>query len=114
MARTSPGIDFLLRQLLRLGFPPLLLIFGQRALGLHSPTWLLVLLLFSSVPLYLAVCIKLEERRDTRKAAELGARLAPEAKGTWLANFDILTKLLSHFKNGYPGRPPIRQCIQMY
>ncbi|KAJ6608854.1 cytochrome P450 [Mycena sp. CBHHK59/15] len=43
------------------------------------------------------------EKRQSREAEAMGARLAPRAKGKWPGNIDLLRSLLAAYETGYLG-----------
>ncbi|KAJ3824548.1 cytochrome P450 monooxygenase pc-1 [Lentinula raphanica] len=107
MSFLTPGIIAIARALV---FPGLLTagVVALRSLigsstGIILPTWTLISISVSSLPV-LSICrILLKELRQRREAAALGARLAPRVKGKWFANLDVLKMMMDNYHTGYPA-----------
>lgn len=108
MAVVTPGVDFIVRNLVTLSIPPTLLAVALRALtaayDLPLPTWLVISGSILSVPLIIAVRIISKSLYEKRRAAALGARLAPQIQGKSIGNFDILGVMRDLWDTGYPGK----------
>ncbi|KAF7356115.1 Cytochrome P450 52E1 [Mycena venus] len=103
----SPGVAFLVRSSPILSFP-LVLGVGLRPLstrlgGLEIPTWAAVLVAITSLPLYAVFRVLLQNWRNRRAAAALGARLIPVVKGQSIGSVDILKELRFNREHGYPA-----------
>lgn len=105
MAITTPGIDFLIRNLLLYILLPATCIQVLLAPPLAFLTTAF-LQAFVGLPLFLTAKIQYKEWVDAKEAERRGARLVPRAKGRWLGNYDLLTSLMEQWKNGYPGSSP--------
>lgn len=71
-------------------------------IGLVIQTWVLVVAIAICVPFMTLIRVGLEEIRQRRRAAALGARAVPRVNGRWPGNVDILVKMLDDWRNGYP------------
>lgn len=108
MALVTPGLAFLGRALLSLAFPCAIIATIRFILndhfGLSISTWSLAAGIAIGVPLMMAVRIGIDEVTQRRRAAALGARIAPRIQGKWPGNLDILRTMLKISREGYPGR----------
>ncbi|RDB18325.1 hypothetical protein Hypma_000510 [Hypsizygus marmoreus] len=107
MVVVTPGIDFIARGLVIVGIPPALLVIAARSLAASYnfpiPTWVLVTTSLLIVPLLSAAHIVTTSFAKRRRAAALGARLAPEIEGTAIGNLDMLKKMRTLWETGYPA-----------
>ncbi|KAJ6557403.1 cytochrome P450 [Mycena vulgaris] len=104
----APGLTYLTQNALLLATPAasgvLLLRQLAASYGILIPTWALICLAGSSIPLYTALRLALKHRHHRREAAALGARLAPtSSNGKWPGNLDLLIEMQKIWKTGYPG-----------
>jgi hypothetical protein len=110
MTIITPGIDFLILNLLKLSLPPSLLTFLFRTLSKRYslpfkilPTWciasgsLLAFLVLVVLKMWLKVV------RDRRKARKLGARLPPVIEAKWPGAIDVMNHFNRPKKICYPG-----------
>jgi hypothetical protein len=91
----APGASYLGRKALALGIPVAcsIALIRQAAATLFDiqiPTWVLICVSATSVPLYTALRLSLKQLYYRREAAKLGARLAPtSSRGRWPGNLDM-------------------------
>lgn len=108
MALITPGLAFLGRGCLSLILPCTTIV-GVRLIlkvyfNLPVPTWSLVAGISAGVPLMLAARIGIDDFKQRRRAAALGARMVPRVRGRWLGNIDVLMTVMRNANGGYPGK----------
>ncbi|KAF7978575.1 hypothetical protein HWV62_45513 [Athelia sp. TMB] len=107
MAFLTPGLAFIARGLLSLVFP-FALIVGTRfflavQFDLVVPIWATIVLSIVALPVVLTARYQLLQYRHRRRAAALGARMAPTLVGKWPGNLDILLDAMEKLLTSYPG-----------
>ncbi|KAF8055213.1 cytochrome P450 monooxygenase pc-1 [Lyophyllum atratum] len=107
MVIVTPGIDFIARHLALFSVPSALFAVCLRTLGTtynyHIPTWVVVSGSVLFVPLLSTARIIYKTFKDKRRAAALGARLAPTVDGKSIGNIDILSTMRTLWDTGYPA-----------
>ncbi|KAI0368069.1 cytochrome P450 monooxygenase pc-3 [Pilatotrama ljubarskyi] len=106
MKSLPPGIPFLIKYLLVVSAPPFAVYAASRifaARGIILPTWFWILTAILSGPLSYSIHVWLKYRRFERRAAALGATLAPNLQGKEFGNKDVLRGILDAFTTGYPS-----------
>ncbi|KAK7459629.1 Protein kinase alk2 [Stygiomarasmius scandens] len=99
------GLFYLVRNILpKLGLP-LLLVYGGLKLtdgyfGYRWPSWLIVLALFLTHPVYFVVSSLYLSLKHQRQAASRNAVLPPQVQ---LGSFAIIRAVIESFAKGYPG-----------
>lgn len=107
MAFLTPGIVFLSRALLTLALP-LTVILGVRivladTLNITIPIPALLAGFSVLLPIALSVRHGLSLMSEKRRAAKMGARIAPKVVGKWPGNLDKLIQIVKNVRYGYPG-----------
>lgn len=107
MVYVTPGVDLLAKGSLILGaFVGTIVTFNSSVVaraGYHIPTWMLLAGTTIAIPVSLTVSVMSRKISNARQATAMGARIVPEAQGTWIGNLDILKKMMENLKFGYPG-----------
>lgn len=108
MAFLTPGVAFLGRGLISLLFP-CAVIAGIRLIlaiqfDLVVPTWGVVIASILIIPLVLVARYQWVQFHHRRRAAALGARIAPRLQGKWPGNLDILLDAMDKLQNSYIGK----------
>ncbi|KAF8060193.1 cytochrome P450 monooxygenase pc-1 [Lyophyllum atratum] len=106
MVVVTPGIDFIARNLTLVSVPSALFAICLRALGTRYdysiPTWAVVAGSVLAVPFLSTMRIVYVSSKNKRRAAALGARLAPTIDGKSIGNIDVLSRLRVLWDTGYP------------
>jgi hypothetical protein len=123
MAFLSPAAIFLTRSAESLLFPCSIMVAARYILSHHFDIYIATPVLVAATPilLLLAAYIRysLAQIQQRRRAAALGARVAPKLVGKWPGNLDQLIALVNNIHNEYLGElclPPWRMpadCIVM-
>ncbi|KAI0353453.1 cytochrome P450 monooxygenase pc-3 [Trametes cingulata] len=106
MKSLPPGVPFLFKYLLIISAAPFAVYATSRVLaarGVTFSTWVWVVTAILSGPLVYSAYIWLKYRRFERRAAALGATLAPDLQGKEFGNRDVLRGILDAFTSGYPS-----------
>ncbi|KAG5642747.1 hypothetical protein DXG03_002262, partial [Asterophora parasitica] len=107
MVVVTPGVDFIALSLVKIVTPSVIFAFSVRTLsntyGYPISTWILVSSSIIFVPLLSITRVVYKSFDDKRKAAALGARLAPTMDGKSIGNIDLLSALKRHWDTGYPA-----------
>lgn len=102
----TPGVRFLAQSLLRVALPACIIGMIFRTLprlDMFPQTWVLAALSLVAIPVVFAMSIAWSEISLRRRAAAMGARVAPRAEGKWIGNVDILRMMMRNWERGYPG-----------
>ncbi|OCH88532.1 cytochrome P450 monooxygenase [Obba rivulosa] len=106
MAIITPGLAFLLRISPYLILPPIIahvvLHVVARFPGIIVLDWLRIPSYILSYPIFLGVSSALNRIREEHEIRSLGAVRAPEVRGKWPWNIDLLLSRLGRKKDGYP------------
>ncbi|KAF7966888.1 hypothetical protein HWV62_36642 [Athelia sp. TMB] len=107
MAFLTPGLAFIARGLISL-ILPCILIAGIRlflAVQFHLvvPIWATIALSILALPFVLIARYQIHQYHHRRRAAALGARMAPTLVGNWPGNLDILLDAMQKLVASYPG-----------
>lgn len=107
MAFLAPGVAFIARGLLSLVLPCTLIagvrLFLAVRFELVVPIWATIVLSILGLPVVLIARYQLLQFRHRRRAAALGARMAPALEGKWPGNLDILLDAMDKLTKSYPG-----------
>lgn len=103
-----PGVAFILHKLATKVFP---IVGGgyatftalDAALGVSLPPYVTWAALSTAVPVVIAVRVWLHGWSVRRRAAKLGAAIAPTCDGKLPGNYDVLNDFMEEFENGYLG-----------
>jgi hypothetical protein len=108
MAIITPGIIFLSR-----AFVSLLLLCAVIGLagfvlddyfGIFVSRWILIVATVLVIPVIATLHSSWALVKKHRRAAALGARVAPTINGSWPGNLDVLLELVKNVRHGYPGK----------
>ncbi|KDQ56219.1 hypothetical protein JAAARDRAFT_70562 [Jaapia argillacea MUCL 33604] len=104
---TPPGFIFLFKNLPRLLSPPALLYLGNVAardmFGVELPSWLVAIACIISPVLALSLSTLWDDYKNRRDASALNAIMAPFVESKSPGGFDLLSRIITNFKDGYPG-----------
>jgi len=106
--KLPPGPSFILRQLLSWEFASYaasvyLACVGNEALGLNVPLWIVVSCSILALPGILIAHAQYQYWRDGKKAAFLGARLAPTVPMRLPGGIDLIITWMEAIRTGYIG-----------
>ncbi|KZT71412.1 cytochrome P450 [Daedalea quercina L-15889] len=107
MMKLGPGERLVLRGLLTVGKYPVLVASAAYLLNRYAgwiiPAWAVCLGALAIIPLVVFMAVRIRYWQVFSAAARRGAIIAPQWRGRWLGNLDILYLVLEGFRNGYPG-----------
>jgi len=106
--RLPPGPTFILNQLFSWKFASFassvyLVRVGTDALGFNVPIWAIVSCSVIAVPFIFIAQGEHQSWKDKRRAASLGARLAPMVPTKSVGGFDLIAAWSTAFQKGYIG-----------
>ena len=103
----SPGVQYLVTNLPTIVLPLGALWYATNCLEAYTsvniPRWTVVLAAGLSLPLHSVVTSSVADFKNRRRAAAVGAVLAPTVRDKWPFNLGILARLIRSFYDGYPG-----------
>ena len=108
LLKLPPGPSFILSQLFSREFTSFavsvyLVCVGNRALGLNISVWAIIACSILALPCILLARAQHQYWRDGRKAASLGARLAPTIPVRLPGGIDLIATWMKAFRTGYVG-----------
>ena len=107
MAFLTPGLAFIAHGLISLTLPCILIagirLFLAAQFHLVVPIWATIALSILALPFVLIARYQIHQYRYRRRAAALGARMAPTLVGNWPGNLDILLDAMQKLVASYPG-----------
>ena len=110
----SPGVQYLVTNLPTIVFPLGALWYATNCLEAYTsvniPRWTVVLAAGLSLPLHSVVTSAVADFKNRRRAAAVGAVLAPTVRDKWPFNLGILARLIRSFYDGYPGISCFPKC----
>ncbi|PPR04351.1 hypothetical protein CVT24_013203 [Panaeolus cyanescens] len=107
MVVVTPGVDYLTKAFASLGAFVAVVVTANSWVSENTeyqyPTWAVLTGSIVGIPIMFSAMNVYQTLQKKRQAKALGARMIPEAEGSYPGNLDVLQRMMENLKRGYPG-----------